>query len=219
AVAVSPISLAYSGVMLATAPVPRVARCQMPRNAANSTIETTAARKRREKVISLSPLAGRGALSAQLMSIDGPVPPHPDRKGDPTSPRKRGEVRRKRGLNSSRRLPDLEAVEIFLGLGRIERLAHHRKTLGRGRGRRQPGFLHHSRGVGGEIDLRSNTGIVDIALDLPPALHLGHDPDRKGLPRERIEIDAVRLRDDIAETVGESARENLLQHDLRLVEI
>jgi hypothetical protein len=30
----------------------------MPRKAANSTIETTAARKRREKVISLSPPAG-----------------------------------------------------------------------------------------------------------------------------------------------------------------
>jgi hypothetical protein len=31
----------------------------MPRKAANSAIETTAARKRREKVISFSPLAGR----------------------------------------------------------------------------------------------------------------------------------------------------------------
>ena len=27
------------------------------------------------------------------MRVDGPVPPHPDRKSDPTSPRKRGEVR------------------------------------------------------------------------------------------------------------------------------
>src|SRR3981189_892959 len=51
AVAVNPISLAYSGVMLATAPVPRVAMCQMPRNAASSTIDTIAARKRSEKVI------------------------------------------------------------------------------------------------------------------------------------------------------------------------
>ena len=32
-------------------------------------------------------------LSASRMLLDRPVPPHPDRKGDPTSPRKRGEVR------------------------------------------------------------------------------------------------------------------------------
>ena len=31
--------------------------------------------------------------------IESSVPPHPDRKGDPTSPRKRGEVKRNRSLN------------------------------------------------------------------------------------------------------------------------
>jgi len=57
-VALRPISLAYSGVMLATAPVPRVAICQMPMKERNSAIDTIAARNRSELVISLSPLAG-----------------------------------------------------------------------------------------------------------------------------------------------------------------
>ena len=44
--------------MVVVAAVERVARCQMPRKAANSAIETTAARKRREEVmgITLSPV-------------------------------------------------------------------------------------------------------------------------------------------------------------------
>jgi len=46
---------------------------------------------------SLAPLLreegwGEGLSLQTLRSIDRPVPPHPDRKGDPTSPRKRGEV-------------------------------------------------------------------------------------------------------------------------------
>jgi hypothetical protein len=51
-VAVSPISFAYSGLIAADVPVLRVARCQTPRKAANSTADTIAARKRSEKVIS-----------------------------------------------------------------------------------------------------------------------------------------------------------------------
>jgi hypothetical protein len=41
-------------------------------------------------------LEGRGeGLSPQMLVLaDRPVPPHPDRKGDPTSPRKRGEVKK-----------------------------------------------------------------------------------------------------------------------------
>src|SRR5439155_12504469 len=112
----------------------------------------------------------------------------------------------------SRRLPDLEAVEIVLRSSRVEGLAHHHKALaGRSR-RRQPGLGHQLGGVGGEIDLRGDPRIIQIALDLTPALHLRHDPDRKRLPRERIEIDAVRLGDDIAQPVCESAGENLLQY-------
>jgi hypothetical protein len=37
--------------MVVVAAVERVARCQMPRKAANSAIDSTAARKRREKVM------------------------------------------------------------------------------------------------------------------------------------------------------------------------
>src|SRR5262245_44910096 len=64
---------------------------------------------------------------------------------------------------------DLEAVDVVLGLGGIEGLAHDRERLaGRGR-RREADLLHQFRGVGGEIDLLGDGGIVDVALDLPPA--------------------------------------------------
>src|ERR1700756_1312075 len=71
-VAVMPISFAYSGLILLTAAVERVARCQMPRKAANSAIDTMAARRRREGVISLSPFLrgegwGEGLLSTNAM--------------------------------------------------------------------------------------------------------------------------------------------------------
>src|SRR3954462_11368401 len=49
--------------------------------------------------LTLSPLfAGRGqggGASLRAKTVERPVPPHPDRKGDPTSPRKRGEVKKK----------------------------------------------------------------------------------------------------------------------------
>src|SRR5258708_28218382 len=54
-VAVRPISLAYSGDMVATVPVPRVAMCQMPIKARNSAIETIAARKRSQEVVPHDP--------------------------------------------------------------------------------------------------------------------------------------------------------------------
>ncbi len=75
------------------------------------------------------------------------------------------------------------------------------------------------RGVGREEHLLGDTGIIDVALDLAPALHLGENPDRERLPRERIEIDAVRHLLHIAETVGEGAGQHLLDHRHRLVEI
>src|SRR6266404_2708640 len=70
-VAVRPISLAYSGVMLATAPVPRVAICQMPTKARNSAIDTIAARKRREEVMGHlhPPLEGDGRPRSAMRSI------------------------------------------------------------------------------------------------------------------------------------------------------
>src|SRR6476646_3117695 len=64
-VAVSPISLAYSGDMAVVAAVERVARCQMPRKAANSAMDSTAARKRRDDVIGDSLSTCRPDLSAR----------------------------------------------------------------------------------------------------------------------------------------------------------
>src|SRR4029450_9386045 len=72
-VAVSPISLAYSGLIAAVVPVLRVARCQIPRKAADSAIASTAARKRREKVIALSPPAAqqeRLSVSRRLPDLE-----------------------------------------------------------------------------------------------------------------------------------------------------
>src|SRR5215475_1104612 len=120
-VAVAPISFAYSGLMVPTAAVERVASCQTARNTANSATETIAARKWR--------------------------------------------------LISSRRLPDLEAGEIIVRLLRIERAAHHRERLVRAGRRRQPHLGHQLPGVGGEIDLFGDRLVIDIALDLDPALH------------------------------------------------
>src|SRR3954470_7942708 len=84
-VAVRPISLAYSGLIVATGAVERTARCQTPRNAASSTIETRPARRRRETVvISLSPFLrgeGRGEGHASAYSVSDELaesPPHPD---------------------------------------------------------------------------------------------------------------------------------------------
>ena len=61
--------------------------------------------------------------------------------------------------------------------------------------------------------------VVDVALDLAPALHLREDPHREGLVRERIEVDAVRVLLHGAEAVREGAGENLLQHRHRLVDV
>src|SRR5712664_2890624 len=107
--------------MAATAPVPRVARCQMPIKATISTTDTIAARKRREEVISLSPPASEATGSGWSNASRADA-------RNPTSPRTRGEVK-KQNPSPSRRLPDLEAVEIILWLGRIEGLAHHRERL------------------------------------------------------------------------------------------
>src|SRR4029077_13354286 len=50
-VAVTPISLAYSGSICCTVPMPRVAMCQARMKAANSRMEASAARTVREDVI------------------------------------------------------------------------------------------------------------------------------------------------------------------------
>src|SRR5438874_8474483 len=47
---------------------------------------------------------GEGLSPRILMLADRPVPPHPDRKGDPTSPRKRG------GVKKHRHRPSIAAI-------------------------------------------------------------------------------------------------------------
>src|SRR5436190_23383407 len=93
-VAVAPISLAYSGSICATVPVPRVARCHAIMNVAKIKMETNAARSVSERVMALFL---RGCPAASSRPLDG------------------------------------EALDVVLGLGRIESLAHDRKALRRGR--------------------------------------------------------------------------------------
>src|SRR5258705_4520186 len=84
-----------------------------------------------------------------------------------------------------------EACNVVVGLGGIERLAHHHDGLLRRIGRREPHLLHHAGRVGGEEDVGGHLGIVDIGLELPPAFHLAEDPDCELIPWEGIEVDAV----------------------------
>src|SRR5215208_2198655 len=128
------MSLAYSGSIWATVPVPRVARCQARMKATNSATETAAARRERDVVITCL---------------------------------------------SSRRLLDLEALQVLLRLSRIESLAHDDERFRGCRRRRQSGFLHQLRSIGRQEYLLGNACVIDLAFDLPPAFHLGHDPHRK----------------------------------------
>src|ERR1041385_2704095 len=79
----------------------------------------------------------------------------------------------------SRRALDSEALDVLVRPRWIEGLAHHHEGLGRGRRRSEAHLLHHLRRVSSEIDFLRHLGVIDIALELTPALHLGHDPDRK----------------------------------------
>src|SRR4029078_4430275 len=92
-VAVSPISLAYSGSICWTEPVARTASCPASRNDSSSSSDRTAARTRRDLLITLPPHLGCEQCPAAR----------------------------------SHRLLDLEALDVVLGLGGIEGLAHHHK--------------------------------------------------------------------------------------------
>src|SRR5688572_23979058 len=105
---------------------------------------------------------------------------------------------------------DGEAVDVLFRFGWIEGLAHHDESLRGRRGRREADLLHQLRCVGCKEDLLGDGRVIDLALDLPPALHLRHDPDRKGFPWERIEIDTIGNLPHSAEAVGESPGEHLL---------
>ena len=81
---------------------------------------------------------------------------------------------------------DGEALDVVLGLGGIERPCPSPRSLA---GRRSGGVRPTSF-ISLAVSVARNTccgdlGVVDVALDLPPALHLGQDPDRERLPRER----------------------------------
>src|SRR5947207_9344943 len=121
--------------MLATVPVPRVARCQMPTNAINSAIDTVAARNRSEEVIECGLSASRPGerrdLSPTMFVVAKSI-------GAVFYPQGRGVwVPAFAGTTAanafapyrSRRLPDLEAREIILRLGRIKGFAHHRERF------------------------------------------------------------------------------------------
>src|SRR5215211_807492 len=119
----------------------------------------------------------------------------------------------------SRRPPDGEALHIVVGLRRIELLAHHLEGLAGGVRRLEADLLHQLCRVGGEIDLLRHGLVVDVALDLPPALHLREDPDGERLPGERVEVDAVRIALHAAEAVRIGAGEDLLEHGDGLVQV
>src|SRR5262249_49981753 len=70
-VAVAPISLAYSGLMLPVAEVERVASCHTTRNTANSATETIAARKRRLISSRRLPDLEAGEIIVRLLRIEG----------------------------------------------------------------------------------------------------------------------------------------------------
>src|SRR6185369_5207178 len=71
-----PISLAYSGDICWTCPVPRAARCQISRKPANSATDTIAARQGRDSVISPLPVlvlvdyAARQPSSRALLDLE-----------------------------------------------------------------------------------------------------------------------------------------------------
>src|SRR5205814_10186824 len=65
---------------------------------------------------------------------------------------------------SSRPL-DGEALDVVLGLARIEGLAHDREALRRGRRRRQAHLLHQLGRVGGEEHLLGDARVVNVAFE------------------------------------------------------
>src|SRR5689334_16765305 len=117
--------------MCVVAAVERVARCQMPRNAANNAMETTAARKRREKFMgnSLSPRRPRERGDPYAVSPRSGTASktffHHSRRGVWVPAFAGTTAENNVAPYPSRRLPDLEAGEIVVRLFRIERLAHH----------------------------------------------------------------------------------------------
>ena len=113
--------------------------------------------------------------------------------------------------------PDLEALDVFLGLRGIEGFAHdHLLAVEIGRGAK---LGHAGLGFRRQHDFLGDLLVVDVALDHVPALELRHEPDRHRIMRIGIEDDAVLDIEHVAEAVGVFARDHLLDDDFRLVEV
>ena len=110
--------------------------------------------------------------------------------------------------------------EVLLGLRRIECLAHDHEACTWSRRRRAgPCSSHELRSIGSEENLFGYRRCSHVALDLPPALHLRQDPHRKRFPRKGIESGAVGTCHHVAQAVGKSAGQRLLDHDCGLVQV
>src|SRR5690606_22644494 len=120
---------------------------------------------------------------------------------------------------SARDALDGEALEVPFRVFGVEDLAHERVLRIRAGGWGIPELLHVLRAVGGEIDPLGDLLVVDVAFAVPPALHLRQDPDRHRVPGERVEPDAIWHLANLPEPVGELAREHLLDHGQRLIQV
>src|SRR4029453_2243336 len=70
----------------------------------------------------------------------------------------------------------------------------------------------------GQKHLLGDLAVIDVGLQIAPALHLREDPDRHRLVRKRVEIDPVRYVAVVAEPVGEHSGEHLFEYLDRLIQ-
>src|SRR5262249_13027528 len=123
------------------------------------------------------------------MFTAGPLPAVPSCQTAMNSAKRSSETsaaRKPRSDRTGRRSDALngEALHVLLGLRRIEFLSHDLEALGARCRRGKPDLLHQLCRVGCEEDLLGYCLVIDVALDLAPALHLREDPDRERLPGE-----------------------------------
>ena len=74
-------------------------------------------------------------------------------------------------------------------------------------------------GVGQQEHFFSDLLVVDVALDIAPALHLREHPHRHALPGHGVEVGTVRHIFDVAQAVSKLAGEHLVEHGFGLVEV
>src|SRR5438132_1081610 len=93
---------------------------------------------------------------------------------------------------SLRHAVNLETLDIGVGQVWIEYLAHDRVFGRGGLVRRVTQFFLDTITACREIDLLRHRLVVHLTLEMSPALHLGEDPDRHGMPGIGIKVDPVR---------------------------